>query len=68
MITSIYAWIIWDKRYKYYGESESWNVNFSPQWSHTLTILFLTITGHIIDRQVISIDNIVIKTAFYIVY
>lgn len=53
LITAIYCWLIWITDFlTKYRTSDAWNANVSPQISHTLSVCLLTITLHVLDRQV----------------
>ncbi|KAL0099732.1 hypothetical protein PUN28_019858 [Cardiocondyla obscurior] len=50
-VVAFYAWNVFENRSNVFESSDSWNPNMNPKLPHVLTVLFLTFSLHLIDRQ-----------------
>lgn len=50
-VVGFYAWNVWLHRDNIFKSSDTWNPQMEPRLAHILTILFLTFSLHLIDRQ-----------------
>ncbi|KAG6447320.1 hypothetical protein O3G_MSEX004919 [Manduca sexta] len=49
-MTIFYLWIVWETKTSLFAKDATWNVGLDPRISHTLSIIFITITLYWIDR------------------
>lgn len=45
-----YLWVVWEVKTNLFAEDATWNVGLDPRLSHTLSVIFITITLYWIDR------------------
>ncbi|XP_012259687.2 adenylate cyclase type 2-like isoform X2 [Athalia rosae] len=50
-IVCFYSWNIWVYRSAIFQSGETWNPQLEPKVAHVLSVIFLTFSLHIIDRQ-----------------
>ncbi|XP_018372265.1 PREDICTED: adenylate cyclase type 4-like isoform X5 [Trachymyrmex cornetzi] len=50
-VVAFYAWNVWVHRSNIFQLSDTWNPNMEPRLAHILSVLFLTFSLHLIDRQ-----------------
>ncbi|XP_018341490.1 PREDICTED: adenylate cyclase type 4-like isoform X3 [Trachymyrmex septentrionalis] len=50
-VVAFYAWNVWVHRSNIFELSDTWNPNMEPRLAHILSVLFLTFSLHLIDRQ-----------------
>ncbi|XP_011860163.1 PREDICTED: adenylate cyclase type 2-like isoform X3 [Vollenhovia emeryi] len=50
-VVAFYAWNVWVYRSNIFQTSETWNPHMEPRLAHILTVIFLTFSLHLIDRQ-----------------
>ncbi|XP_011646135.1 adenylate cyclase type 2-like isoform X2 [Pogonomyrmex barbatus] len=50
-VVAFYAWNVWVYRSNIFQSSDTWNPQLDPRLAHIFTILFLTFSLHLIDRQ-----------------
>ncbi|XP_073957478.1 adenylyl cyclase X E-like isoform X2 [Choristoneura fumiferana] len=49
-MTIFYLWVVWEIKTTLFAEDATWNVGLDPRLSHTLSVIFITITLYWIDR------------------
>lgn len=49
-MTAFYLWVIWELKSSLFKEDTTWNAGLDARISHTLTVVFITITLYWIDR------------------
>lgn len=49
-MTCFYLYVIWDLKGSLFKEDATWNIGLDPRVSHTLTVVFITITLYWIDK------------------
>ncbi|XP_026319728.1 adenylate cyclase type 2-like [Hyposmocoma kahamanoa] len=49
-MTCFYLYVIWDLKSALFKEDATWNIGLDPRISHTLTVVFITMTLYWIDR------------------
>lgn len=49
-MTVFYLWVVWEIKTSLFAEDATWNVGLDPRISHTLSVVFITITLYFIDR------------------
>ncbi|KOB71252.1 Adenylate cyclase type 2 [Operophtera brumata] len=49
-MTVFYLWIVWEIKTSLFAIDTTWNVGLDPRVSHTLSVVFITITLYWIDR------------------
>lgn len=49
-MTVFYLWIVWEIKSSLFAIDTTWNVGLDPRVSHTLSVVFITITLYWIDR------------------
>ncbi|KAJ0182648.1 hypothetical protein K1T71_002017 [Dendrolimus kikuchii] len=49
-MTIFYLWVVWEIKSSLFAEDATWNIGLDPRISHTLSVLFITITLYWIDR------------------
>ncbi|OAD53432.1 Adenylate cyclase type 2, partial [Eufriesea mexicana] len=50
-VVAFYSWNVWIYRSNLFQSSESWNPHLEPRLAHVLSVVFLTFSLHLIDRQ-----------------
>lgn len=50
-VVAFYAWNVWVNRSNLFHSSDTWNPYLEPKVAHILTVVFLTFSLHLIDRQ-----------------
>ncbi|XP_017887885.1 adenylate cyclase type 2 isoform X2 [Ceratina calcarata] len=50
-VVSFYSWNVWVYRSNLFQSGERWNPHLEPKVAHILSVLFLTFSLHLIDRQ-----------------
>ncbi|XP_059048052.1 adenylyl cyclase X E-like [Achroia grisella] len=50
-MTTFYLWMVWGMRTDLFATDVSWNVGLDPRLSHTLSVVFITITLYWVDRM-----------------
>nr|XP_034176067.1 adenylate cyclase type 2 isoform X2 [Osmia lignaria] len=50
-VVAFYSWNVWIHRSNLFRSGESWNPYLEPRLAHILSIVFLTFSLHLIDRQ-----------------
>ncbi|XP_066592122.1 adenylyl cyclase X E-like isoform X2 [Prorops nasuta] len=51
LIVAFYAWNVWVNRSFVFQSGETWNPHMEPRLAHVLSVIFLTFSLHLIDRQ-----------------
>ncbi|KAI5639778.1 adenylate and guanylate cyclase catalytic domain-containing protein [Phthorimaea operculella] len=49
-MTVFYLWVVWEQKTALFKEDATWNVGMDPRVSHTLSVVFITVTLYWIDR------------------
>ncbi|XP_049880355.1 adenylate cyclase type 2-like isoform X2 [Pectinophora gossypiella] len=49
-MTMFYLWVVWEIKSALFQEDTTWNVGLDPRISHTLSVVFITMTLYWIDR------------------
>lgn len=49
-MTIFYLWVVWEMKTSFFAEDATFNVGLDPRVSHTLSVVFITITLYFIDR------------------
>ncbi|XP_047984936.1 adenylate cyclase type 2-like isoform X1 [Leguminivora glycinivorella] len=49
-MTIFYLWVVWEIKTSFFAEDATFNVGLDPRVSHTLSVVFITITLYFIDR------------------
>lgn len=50
-VVAFYAWNVWVYRSNIFQSSDTWNPHLDPKLAHVLSVVFLTFSLHLIDRQ-----------------
>ncbi|XP_047527739.1 adenylate cyclase type 2-like isoform X1 [Vanessa atalanta] len=50
IMTTFYLWVVWEIKSSLFSTDLTWNVGLDPRISHTLSVIFITITLYWIDR------------------
>nr|CAD7589162.1 unnamed protein product [Timema genevievae] len=59
LIVGFFSWAVWFLNPELFSQGETWNPGMHPMVAHVLSIVFLTVTLHLLDRQV-SADNLAV--------
>ncbi|XP_014603686.1 PREDICTED: adenylate cyclase type 2-like isoform X4 [Polistes canadensis] len=51
IVVTFYAWNVWVYRNNIFQSGETWNPYLEPRVAHILSVVFLTLSLHLIDRQ-----------------
>ncbi|XP_046390529.1 adenylate cyclase type 7-like isoform X2 [Ischnura elegans] len=51
IVTGIYSWIIWSHKPEFFQSGETSNPTLDPRISHTMYIVFFSLSMHVMDRQ-----------------
>ncbi|XP_043498568.1 adenylate cyclase type 2-like isoform X2 [Polistes fuscatus] len=51
IVVTFYAWNVWVYRNNIFQTGETWNPYLEPRVAHILSVVFLTLSLHLIDRQ-----------------
>ncbi|KAF7380246.1 hypothetical protein HZH66_014601 [Vespula vulgaris] len=51
VMVAFYAWNVWIYRNNIFQSGETWNPYLEPRVAHILSVVFLTLSLHLIDRQ-----------------
>ncbi|XP_013194746.2 adenylate cyclase type 7 isoform X2 [Amyelois transitella] len=49
-MTVFYLWVVWEIKTSLFASDITWNVGLDPRVSHTLSVVFITVTLYFIDR------------------
>ncbi|CAH2102747.1 unnamed protein product [Euphydryas editha] len=49
-MTTVYLWVVWEIKSSLFSVDHTWNIGFDSRISHTLSVIFITITLYWIDR------------------
>lgn len=49
-MTIFYLWVVWETKTFLFAHDTSWNVGLDARVSHTLSVIFITITLYFVDR------------------
>nr|CAD7431028.1 unnamed protein product [Timema monikensis] len=51
LIVGFFSWAVWFLNPELFSQGETWNPGMHPMVAHVLSIVFLTVTLHLLDRQ-----------------
>lgn len=49
-MTAFYLWVVWETKTFLFSHDTTWNVGLDSRVSHTLSVVFITITLYWVDR------------------
>lgn len=50
-MTIFYLWVVWETKTFLFAHDTTWNVGLDPRVSHTLAVVFITMTLYFVDRN-----------------